>query len=883
MDGLERLLETPTLFMGAVFDRFDSIALRAVLDLSDSDASALLNSNGIEQLDPLLGIYRFQPDTYMALLQDLRQRAPQQELPLHQRAFQHFLARLRAFSPASSTAAHAYVEAACIHHLWAIHELNLDYMRWDEVAVLIAELRAAAPALAQQHASRLALLDAYNKFRSQEYEPANILVNELLQQVDLDPTLRAHGLLIRGLIAMNQAKIEYALYMFDQGLALGEQIHNQRIQANALVNQSWVYNQIQQFEKALHLSKRSLEHFRLAGDQYGAAYALYSIGNNTIYLGDWARGIGYLDQAAAIYEPAGMLGQLSLVDWARGFLFLCLGNDHASINAFERALAIVQSPDSSNTVTAADTLTELGLLYQIQERWDVAERALTQSIALTERLGDDLRRALLMHRYGNLLQRRGQADAALQMMIAAIDLLETLRITTTAEQLKIDLLGMASQVYESVALDLYERQDIAAAFTYVERARARAFLDLLALRDATADITPYRTTITLADLQSRLAADVVVLEYFTYGVQPPGGSFLSRILSANARLQDQLRVRKGILVFAITANSAQAFQINFDPNLLQPAPHDPAPGWHLITEQKLSWLYRQLITPVETLISDCRIVHIIPHGPLHYVPFAALRTRNGGMFLREDGPALAYAPSATVLCACLAMPSDTTGMDLTLGYDDHGASALRLAEREARYVARVTTGQSITGSSPKSHELLAHGPQLRRLHIASHAIYQAGDPLGSALRLGEGDEIDARTLMQTLKLGNTLVTLNACMSGLSHVASGDELLGLPRAFLFAGAATIICTLHQVDDLAAYILMVVFYENLALGMPPAEAIHQAQISLSNADHAQISLLVERTLGADGVAILATFPSMNGQDQRPFAHPRYWASFILIGKP
>jgi CHAT domain-containing protein/tetratricopeptide (TPR) repeat protein len=801
-------------------------------------------------------------------------------LGLHKRAFAHFLARLH--TPSSpATAAHA--EAACLHHLWIIHELNLDYMRWDDVVLLIAALRETVPVFAAQHAHRLALLDAYYQFRRQQYERADLLVHELLQQSDLDPTLYAHGVLIHGLIAMNQAKIEDALAIFDQALALGQQMDNHLIQGNALVNQSWVYNHIHQFDTALHLSKRSMEHFRLANDQYGAAYALYSIGNNTIYLGRWESGIGYLNQAAAIYEPAGMLGQLSLVEWARGFLFLCLGNEQASIAAFERALAIVQSPDSSNTVTAADTLAELGLLYQMQSRWEAAEQALTESIALTKRLGADLRRALLMHRYGNLLQRHGQPDAALQMMTAAIDLLETLRITTTAEQLKINLLGMASQVYESVVLDLLERQDIPAAFAYVERARARAFLDLLAIRDATADTTPYRTTVTLGDLQSTLAADVVVLEYFSYGVQPHGGSFISRILAANARLQDQLRVRKGILLFAITATSAHAYQINFDPNVLQPAANDPAPGWHLITEQKLSWLYRQLIAPIEPLLADCRVVHIIPHGPLHYVPFAALRKPNGSMFLNQDGPALAYAPSATVLCACLGMPSDEDGLSLTFGYDDTGTSALMLAEREARFVADLMAGQSFTGATAKSHELLRYGPQLRRLHIASHAIYQPGDPLGSALRLGEGDQIDARTLMQTLKLHNTLVTLNACTSGLSHVASGDELLGLPRAFLFAGAATIICALHQIDDLAAYLLMVIFYEQLAAGMQPAEAIHQAQIHLSSADQQSIRFLVERTLGAEGLAILATFPAMEEHEQQPFAHPRYWASFMLIGKP
>jgi len=126
----------------------------------------------------------------------------------------------------------------------------------------------------------------------------------------------------------------------------------------------------------------------------------------------------------------------------------------------------------------------------------------------------------------------------------------------------------------------------------------------------------------------------------------------------------------------------------------------------------------------------------------------------------------------------------------------------------------------------------------------------------------------------------SLVTLNACTSGLSHVASGDELLGLPRAFLYAGASTIVCALHEVDDLAAYILMVYFYENLAHGQAPAMALHQAQLLLRTQRREEVQAMIQRVFNEDERAMLS---ALANYDPIPFAHPRYWAPFIIIGKP
>jgi len=718
-----------------------------------------------------------------------------------------------------------------MHHLRAIRDLSLHYMRWAEVEELIAALAAAAPDMGGPDRDLIAIYAAYHAQRRQDSRGAEAILDSLLAAPDLALGLRAEALITRGLCALGQTRLEGAQADFAAALEVAAAAGDHGLQARALVNQSWLLNELYQFDAALEFSQRSLAHFQRANDRYGGAYALYSIGNNALYLGKWELGRQHLDRAAAIYRSADMVARLAMVDWGRGFLYQMLGEEERSKRAYLRALRTAESAEHGNAVTASDTLSELGLIYQVQGRWPRAEDALRRAMAIAERLGDELSHALLLHRYSQMLGEWRGGVVSLARLAEAIEKLERLRVSTQSEEMKIGLLGTAHQVYESMVLAQIARDDHIAAFAYVEQARARAFLDMLAGRSELQELPIYGRPLGLAEVQARLAPGALLLEFFTVGFLPAEGSFIARIPAANSRLRDRLLVRPRTLLFAITATTAELHEIACDPNALRPPQGDPTPGWHMLTERKLRWLYGALLAPVEHLLAGCQVLHIIPHGPLHYVPFAALITPAGGSLLSPDGPVITYAPSATLLARSLAQTPPAAGDVLALGYDDRGPAALMLAEREAqlvaqravglaltgptrksaalmfaeqeaRLVARRAVGLALTGPDQKSAALAARSAGLRWLHIAGHAVYRADDPMGSYLRLGDGDDLDARTIMRSLTLSGALVTLNACTSGLSHLASGDELLGLPRAFLYAGARTIICTLHEIDDIAA---------------------------------------------------------------------------------
>jgi CHAT domain-containing protein len=253
-----------------------------------------------------------------------------------------------------------------------------------------------------------------------------------------------------------------------------------------------------------------------------------------------------------------------------------------------------------------------------------------------------------------------------------------------------------------------------------------------------------------------------------------------------------------------------------------------------------------------------------------------------------DGPALAFAPSATVLLrSCLGRPSRGGAAGaLALGYNDPQGQPLRYAEAEAHHVAGLLGGAAIAGPQPKRERLLSEARQARWLHFSGHAIYNPRDPLDSELRTGQGESLSARAIVGELDLDADLVTLSACTSGVSQVVAGDELLGLQRAFLYAGARAVLCTLWEAADFVALLLMDRFYADLRRGQPPAAALRDAQARLRAMTGRDLVATLDRWRAEEPqfVAALGELPEIaeDQLDQQLYADPTWWAPFLLVGK-
>ena len=244
-------------------------------------------------------------------------------------------------------------------------------------------------------------------------------------------------------------------------------------------------------------------------------------------------------------------------------------------------------------------------------------------------------------------------------------------------------------------------------------------------------------------------------------------------------------------------------------------------------------LYPRLLSPVQEQLAGTRRLYVIPHGPLHYVPFQALIAPDGDTLLSDNGPEIVYAPSATILLHTptrRAPPPHATC--LAVGYNGDGGRELRFAEDEAGYIARMTAGHALVGPAPKKAALFARAPEFQSLHFSCHGTFDPTSPLDSGLLIGAGETLSGQEIMDNLRLNCELVTLSACESGLSTVQRGDELYGLLRAFMYAGAPAVIATLWRVDERSTLIFAAHFYQAVQAGADYGRALRPPRSSPSS---------------------------------------------------
>ena len=129
-------------------------------------------------------------------------------------------------------------------------------------------------------------------------------------------------------------------------------------------------------------------------------------------------------------------------------------------------------------------------------------------------------------------------------------------------------------------------------------------------------------------------------------------------------------------------------------------------------------------------------------------------------------------------------------------------------------------------------------------------------------------------------------SISACSSGVGRVAPGDELLGLQRAFLYAGAPAVLCTLWEAADLVAPLLLDQFYAGLLRGEPAAAALRDAQLALRATTGRELLATLARWRAEDpaGAPEIASLPDMPDEwlDERLYDDPLHWAVFTLVGR-
>lgn len=506
---------------------------------------------------------------------------------------------------------------------------------------------------------------------------------------------------------------------------------------------------------------------------------------------------------------------------------------------------------------------------------------------------------------GQLAVANGDAPGAESHFKSALEMIETMRAPLPAESFRIAFLSDKLTPYgELVRLCLADGTPlrVAEALGYVERARARALLDLLGNVGAPhqgAPDDPFS-----AQLVAQIETLREELNWFYSQINRPDSPSATRGPTALANLQleaqgreatmldlirqlQQQRARhqvnngifdliefqrhlgsetilveyfsldEALLAFVVTDQTLDVVdlqcresdvkallqQFHFQLGALRYGSERMAIHQATLTERighHLSKLYEQLLRPISPYWETRRLL-VAPHRALHYVPFHALY--DGAQYVVESRE-ICYTPSAAILHHCLTIPSRPLEHALLLGASD--VVAPRIQDEVTTLASLFPTVQILVNERATRTALMDHAPAADLLHLACHGRFRADNPLFSALQLDDG-WLTVHDAAQ-LNLNCNLVTLSACETGINTPAPGDELLGLVRGFLAAGAPSLLVSLWNVDDAATAQMMLLFYERLLVGDGAATALRHAQRQL-----------------------LEVHP-----------HPFFWAPFILFGR-
>jgi CHAT domain-containing protein len=241
----------------------------------------------------------------------------------------------------------------------------------------------------------------------------------------------------------------------------------------------------------------------------------------------------------------------------------------------------------------------------------------------------------------------------------------------------------------------------------------------------------------------------------------------------------------------------------------------------------LQALHAMLWAPLQTHLTGCTTCTVVPHGPLHRLPFAALHDGQGWLMERH-ALVLAAAPGQWLGLPRWRWPMQARVALLGAGEGPgNPAAALPHVAAELDAIRAVLQGRASLSEdrAVRRDALPAAVARAQVVHLACHGAFRGDNPDFSHLLLTDGPfTLEA---LAGLRLHDALVVLSSCESGARAAAPGDEVMGLVRGLWRAGARHAVSSLWAVDDEATAALMGAFHAALVEGQSPAAALARAQ--------------------------------------------------------
>lgn len=685
-----------------------------------------------------------------------------------------------------------------------------------------------------------------------------------------------------------------AVEVYEEALAIYVRRQNPEGIGRTSFNLGNVYASTGDLATAERLFKEALTQVEKIGDVRGLSFIHGGLGQ--VYQASANRPLArtHFERARELARRGRVLDQELLAAIALGSIELADGRLDVAQDILDSSFA--------RAVTVPGLLRRRGAvrLHQatlaiLRRDLDAAGRRVTEASAIGDTLREPEFDFEVLRIRAALAEAAGRADAAEQYE-RAVAFLESWRGRIALGDLRMSVAELRLDVYEGAIRTMIATGRAEDALAVAERARARLLLEVMAERFYPAGATAGRTDSLRARLReanalrasgperihaqldsviTRLTDSLTVAEqsrergrWNLEAAAPVGAKALREGLLAPERallayfwgdssVYAWLMTTDGLRVARLGAADSLAALVDFLRNTIdRPSSAD----WRIPARRA----YRAFVEPLGDIRQQELLV--IADGPLSYVPLE--------VFIATDGAApwanakrFAYGPSASVLLKLaarngsagwsrqvLAVGNPTSaagGGDQVRGPGDTALAVLPFAAEEAREIGELFRGSAdvLVGNRATPRRWLAMRPtRYRYLHFAAHARVNDRRPDETHVALASG-RLDLPAIRR-LRLSAELVTISACETALGPRVRGEGVIGLPHAFLSAGARGTLVTLWRIADRSTAEFMGDFYRELSAGRSPSEA-----------------LLTVRT------AWLA--------DSTRSSHPAHWAPFVLVG--
>ena len=688
--------------------------------------------------------------------------------------------------------------------------------------------------------------------------------------------------------AYSLGDLRKAIEYYEKSLQIKKEIGDRSGESKRYTNLGVAYGDLGDFRKAIEYYEKSLQIKKEINDLLGESACYNNLGVAYRDLDDFKKAIDHYEKSLQIAVEIGDRSGESKCYGNLGIAYRTLGDFRRTIEYYEKALKIaVEIGDRSGE---SKCYTNLGVAYDRLGDFKCAIEYYEKSLQIVRDMGDVEQEEMVNYNLG-LAHHESNPRLAYDYFSQSIELSELIGGKLVEEHYQRGFQAKVSDAYQLMVPLCLKLEREREAFEYTERSKSRAFLDLMAATDIkpTVELTTEMKSL-LKDEQSCLI-DLRAIQTrhlrqtnapFELGKVDEIREKLNQIYNKLEKLDPEyvfarrakpltlegiqgilnsLKKETVLLEYFVTDKEIFIFVVSSkDKKLHVKAIKLPAEE----LDKYVSYFSREvadydpkgksvsgawlglsdyLIKPVSDLITGHELVYFVPYGQLHYLPLHALELEGEPLIKNY---AVAYAPSASLIKFCQNKGSGKLQTCAAFGVALKNQENLeKIVDDTAKGVANLFGTEAFNNYSATKEKVLQEIGDKDIVHFSCHGYLDQNDPLSLGVVLYNEEILTAKEIFN-LKLNAEIVSLGACQTGVSERSLGDELVGLTRAFLYAGTPSLIVSLWSVKASTTKELILEFYKQAKNGVDKATALQIAQKKIMT--------------------------------QEKYSHPYYWAPFI-----